>query len=64
MRSTLQLRKPRWRWFGSAFVCVNSFRTGVFIQLRDRETLTAGQCRKMAAWLLKAAEWLEAGDKK
>lgn len=29
-----------------------------------RETLTAAECRRLAAWLLLAAKWIEAKSKK
>jgi len=36
------------------------------VQLGDdvRETLTAAECRRLAAWLVRAAEWIDAKTKK
>lgn len=61
------MRKPTDLWLGGGWAeCVNAEND---IQIRRRTVglammpwLTAAQCRRLAAWLLKAAEWIEAKE--
>lgn len=61
------MRKPRTLWIGGGFAeAVNGESDQ---QIRRRVVgvnllpwLSAAQCRRLAAWLVKAAEWIEAKE--
>ena len=51
------MRKPRWRWFGRMQVTISGDRAGFGGD--GPCLLDAKQCRSLAEWLLRVADWLE-----